>query len=136
LPRAPRGLWHRRIAWLAAALLFAAMLADLAGGRVAPPAIWTAAYYAQAAGLLVGALVAAPLGIIDAWRAPRLLHATALHIAAVAAALLLHLLAWLLRAHPRIPPDPGVLIVEGVATLCLAGAALAGLKVRRSVVPR
>jgi hypothetical protein len=129
-----RVLWHRPPAIAAAALLFAATAADLLDGRVAA-ATGYGAYYVLAAGLAIAAL-ALPLGLTDAWRGLRagaLRSVTAaVHAAPIALALLLFALAFIVRAHPRIPPDPGILLMEAIATVLLGIAVMAGVRLRRA----
>lgn len=132
-----RRLLHRPAAVTAATLFAAATLLDLAGAFGALPQLWPIAYLALAVGLLT-ALLALPLGMRDAWHGirQRVLPPgrVMLHVTPVALALLVYTGAWLVRAHPRVPVDPGTLLMEGIAGVLLLSGVIAGVRLRRRLL--
>jgi uncharacterized membrane protein len=115
-----------RLALLPLLLLAGALAVDVAGALTLWPPLWVAGYYLTLAGVVAGLAAvaarllarrrAAPPRGGSGWRA-------AGYLLAGLAGLALFALAWWLRGHPEVAPDPGILVFEATAlALLLAGA--------------
>jgi len=105
--------------------LTTAFAADVVGTLLDAPELWIAAWYLSIAGVVAG-LVAAVPGARDWLRAVPpgggRVRAT-LHGLVNGLALMLFAAAWFVRGATEIPPDPAILLIEGVAvSLLVAGA--------------
>jgi uncharacterized membrane protein len=115
-----------RLALVPLLLLAGALALDTVGALALRPSLWVAGHYLTFAGVVAGlAAVAARLLVrrrgapsrgASRWRA-------AGYLLASLAGLALFALAWWLRGHPEVAPDPGILVFEATAmALLLAGA--------------
>jgi hypothetical protein len=115
-------------------LFVAAAGLDLAGAWMDSPATWQLGHRLLAAALLT-TTVTLPLGVLDAARGTRLglfrWRRAVTHAALTILAVLIFAASWFLRAHPRIPPDPGILVFEAAAAVLVAAGAAAGWHLRR-----
>lgn len=111
------------------AFLVGAFAADAIGTLWNVPGLWTSAWYLAIAGVAM-ALVAAVPGFVDYLstvppKSTAKRRATK-HMLANLAAVALFALAWFVRGAPEIPPDPAVLLIEGVGVALLAMAGWMG----------
>lgn len=100
---------------VAAALAAIALATDAAGSAGLLPGAWPVASYAVLAIVITGGLIIALLRMLHARRGTR-----ARGVGSDLVALGLLLLAWLLRGHREIPPDPPLVAAELIGTALLA----------------
>jgi hypothetical protein len=116
----------------ALALLAGTFVANGVGTLLDLPALWVASWYLAVAGVVAGgvAIISGAAAVArrgaGGWRVAGGLLAHAL-------AVTLFAITWVLRGTAEIPPDPGILLLEGVGVaLLLLGVALGG---RRATAP-
>jgi uncharacterized membrane protein len=116
------------------ALLLGTFAADLVGVMRGIEDLWVTARYLGAVGLVAGAIAAVP-GFADGIRLGRggrpVRGITALHAILNLTALLLFLLAWIVRGGPGVEPEHIIVGAEGVGAVLLLVSAWIGIAVIR-----
>ena len=100
----------------AAAAAAAAVIDLVAASALLPPSTSVLSYFILAAVTVAGSIIT----LLRMLRAPRRERPRGIALTLAATGLIL--LAWLLRAHPEIPPDPPLIAAELMAALLLGGA--------------
>jgi uncharacterized membrane protein len=117
-------------------LLLGTFFADAASAALGVPGLWITAWYLGIAGVVAG-VVAAAAGLFDFLvRLPRVGAArrrALVHPLVNVVALALFALAWFVRGAVGVPPDPALLLIEGVAAVLLAVGAWLGRRLARRV---
>jgi nitrite reductase/ring-hydroxylating ferredoxin subunit/uncharacterized membrane protein len=120
------------------AFLVGAFAADVAGTLLEIPGLWVTAWYLAIAGV-AGGLVAAVPGLTDyLFTVPPSSSArkrATRHMLVNVLAIALFALAWFVRGAPEIPPDPAILLIEGVGVVLLTmGGWMGGTLVYRNQI--
>lgn len=105
-------LAHRGLATMGVALVCAAAIADVIGALAALPGAWPVFSHTSAAAGAALTCVHLLLAILSRRASRRVI------IAGLAGTGIL-LLAWVLRGHPEIPPDPPLVAAEAASALLL-----------------
>jgi nitrite reductase/ring-hydroxylating ferredoxin subunit/uncharacterized membrane protein len=120
---------HAMLVHFPIAFLTGAFLSDAAGLVLDLDTLWPVGWYLTAAGV-VGGIAAAIPGVIDYLRTvpPRssARRRATWHMLVNVGALLVFALAWFIRGAPGVPPDPALVLIEGVGVALIAAGGWMG----------